>query len=405
MIRSRCSPIGRATQCIAATMMVAAMLWAGLSLAAPHLPDADTVVLEHLPASFLAARKVQSEPALPASSSLPLDAALATARRYIQVGQTYSDPRAYGYAQAALGTWWDADHAPAAVLVMRARILQFRHEFKPALAQLEAALKTDQFDPDAWLLFASIEQVQGNVAAAKAACLKLIPMSDPLVGATCVASTVALSDHAERGERLLAEALQQPLVSYSASERTWAWTTLADIQARRDEGADAETAFKQALTIEPNDVYARAAYADLLLDQNRPREVRRLLGDITQADALLLRAAIAAHRNGDGDAAALRDNLADRFAEARERGDETHLREQARFALEVEHDVKRALQLANRNFAIQREPADARVLLEAGVAAGDATAAQPALDWLLRTAIDAPHLRTLAAKLSGSVSG
>ena len=287
---------------------------------------------------------------------------------------------------------------------MRARILQFRHEFKPALVQLEAALKTDQFDPDAWLLLASIEQVQGNVAAAKAACLKLIPMSDPLVGATCVASTAALGDHADRGERLLEGVLQQAITT-SASERTWAWTTLAEIRARRGEGADAEIAFKQALTTEPDDVYARAAYADLMLDQQRSRDVRRLLGDSTQADALLLRAAIAAQRNGDDDAAALRTNLADRFAEARERGDETHLREQARFALEVEHDVKRALELATRNFAIQREPADARVLLDAAVAAGDAKAAQPALDWLLRTAIDAPHLHALAARLAGSVSG
>lgn len=386
---------------VAAICMIAAMFHAASAYAAPHVPADDEVVLERLPPSFLAAQKVQSE-RLPVATTLA--AALATARHFIEVGQTYGDPRAYGYAQAALGKWWDADRAPAPVLVMRARILQFRHEFKPALAQLEAALRTDQFDPDAWLLFASIEQVQGNVAAARAACLKLIPMADPLVGATCVASTAALGAHADQGEKLLAGALQQATAA-SAAERAWAWTTLAEIRTRRGEVADAEAAFKQALALEPNDVYARAAYADQLLDQNRAPEVRAVLGAAEQADALLLRAAIAAQRNADPDAAMLRGNLADRFAEARDRGDETHLREQARFALEVVHDVPLALDLARRNFAIQREPADARILLEVAAAAGDIAAAQPALDWLRSTAIDAPYLRTLAAKLTRSTAG
>jgi hypothetical protein len=140
---------------IAAVLVAAAMLLSGPLGAAPHIPSGDDTILERLPPAFLAARKVQGAPAS-ATAEVTLNDALATARRYVEVGQTYSDPRAYGYAQAALGKWWDADFAPAPVLVMRARILQFRHEFKEAIAQLEAALKIDEFDPDAWLLLASI---------------------------------------------------------------------------------------------------------------------------------------------------------------------------------------------------------------------------------------------------------
>jgi uncharacterized protein (TIGR02996 family) len=402
MIQCNSSGIGRAGNSIATAIAVVALLLPIVVRAVAHVPLNDDVVLERLPPAFLAARKVQSQ-LIPSTEATHLDDALATARRYIEVGQTYSDPRAYGYAQAALGKWWDINAAPPAVLVMRARILQFRHEFKPALAQLEAALKSDQFDPDAWLLFASIEQVQGNMAASRAACLKLIPMADPLVGATCVASTAALTDHAQQAEQLLASSLQQATAT-STAERAWAWTTLAEIRARRSgsQGSGAENAFKRALLIEPNDVYARAAYADLLLDQNRPGDARTLLGDANQADALLLRACIAAKRNGDSDATTLQDNLASRFAEARERGDESHLREQARFALEVENDVPRALDLAKRNFTIQREPADARILLDAATAAGNKVSAQPVLDWLLATSIDALRLQTLAAALTQS---
>ena len=331
---------------------------------------------------------------------MSLSDALASARRYIEVGQTYSDPRAYGYAQSALGKWWETDPAPTEVLVMRARILQFRHQFAQALQQLEAALQVDQFDPDAWLLFASIAQVQGDMRAARSACLKLIPIADPLVGATCAASTAALSGHDDSAAPLLLGALREASAA-STGERVWAWTTLAEIHARLNQSEEAFTAFREALKISPDDVYARAAFSDLLLDTGPAYAARQVLGDASQADALLLRAAIAAQRTQAPDAALVRADLAQRFAEARARGDETHLREQARFMLEVEHDPVRALELAGRNFRVQREPADARILLEAAAAVGDMASAQPALEWLARTGIHAPRLQQLALGLTG----
>lgn len=377
-----------------AAAIVAALLCAASAGAVPHRPAGDDVVLEQLSPAVVALRHVRGERETPPTA--PLADVLANARRYIELGQTYSDPRAFGYAQAALGSWWTKDPAPTQVLVMRARILQFRHEFDAALAQLEPALKSDQFDADAWLLFANIQQVRGNVRAARAACLKLIPIADPLVGATCAASTAALGGRARQGEQLLAQALIQPSAATEA-ERAWAWTTLAETRARLGDTAAAEAAFKQALTLAPEDVYTRAAYADLMLDQGRVRDARALLGsDPAQADAILLRLAIAAQRNADSDAGALSATLAQRFAEARTRGDQTHLREQARFVLEVEHDAKRALDLAARNFAAQREPADARVLLECAIASGDAQAASPALEWLHETGIEAPQSWLLA---------
>ncbi len=381
---------------MAAVFAAAAMLWSQAACAVAHRPDRDDIVLERLSPATVALRQLRGVGKIPAT--VALDDALASARHFIEIGQTYSDPRAYGYAQAALGAWWAADPAPPRLLVMRARILQFRHEFDAALAQLEPALKSDQFDPDAWLLLAGIEQVRGNVRAARAACLKLIPISDPLVGATCAASTAALSGRTREGEQLLTQAMTQPTGS-SAAVQTWAWTTLAELRERQDDPTAAESAFRRALALSHDDVYARAAYADFLLEENRPRDVRSLLGsDSAQADATLLRVAIAAQRDSDSDATMLKDTLAQRFAEARERGDRTHLREQARFALEVEHDAERALDLAQQNFIVQREPADARVLLDSALAAGNPQAARPALDWLRDTGIDAPRLQSLAQR-------
>ncbi|MBN8888187.1 MAG: tetratricopeptide repeat protein [Rudaea sp.] len=385
---------------IAAALAAAMVCWSGQADAAPRVPANDSVVVERLPPAFLALRR---SPQWNGGGETNVAEALAAARRYIEVGQTYSDPRAYGYAQSALGKWWDADPAPTEVLVMRARILQFRHQFAPALQQLEAALRVDQFDPDAWLLFASIAQVQGDVRAARSACLKLIPIADPLLGATCAASTAALSGHDDTAAPLIESALRGASAA-SGAEKVWAWTTLAEMNARLEKNEAATAAFREALKLSPDDVYARAAFADLLLDTGQGTAARQILGDAAQADALLLRAAIAAERTRSADADGLRADLAQRFAEARARGDETHLREQARFTLEVEHDPSRALELAARNFRVQREPADARILLEAAAAVGDRAAAQPALEWLARTGINAPRLQQLALGLSGGAA-
>jgi len=383
---------------IAAVLFAAAMLGVPAAYAAPHRPDRDDAVLERLSPAVVALRQLRGTRVAVATPEL--STALADARHYIELGRTWSDPRAYGYAQAALGSWWTAEPAPAKVLVLRAHILQFRHEFDAALVQLASALRSEPFDADAWLLLASIEQVRGNVRAARSACLKLIPIADPLVGAGCAALTAVLSGRSQQGEQLLAQALTRPTAA-SPSERAWAWTTLAELRARRGDATAAEDAFLAALKLAPDDVYARAAYADLLLDQQRPRDVRTLLGDDpAQADATLLRAAIAARSNADTDADALEQNIARRFAEARARGDQTHLREQARFALELQHDARHALDLAQRNFAVQREPADARVLLESALAANDEAAAQPALDWLRETGIDVVQLDALARRAS-----
>jgi hypothetical protein len=62
-------------------------------------------------------------------------------------------------------------------------------------------------------------------------------------------------------------------------------------------------------------------------------------------------------------------------------------------------DTKRALELARTNYTLQREPADARVLLEAAVAARDAAAAESVLRWLEINRVESVVLRELAAKL------
>ena len=148
------------------------------------------------------------------------------------------------------------------------------------------------------------------------------------------------------------------------------------------------------------DPYLLGAYADFLLDQDRPGEVLELLEDESRIDPLLLRLALAERRLGAG---ALDEHLAllqDRFDAARRRGDSVHLREEARFTLHLLDRPGEALELARRNWATQREPADARVLLEAALAASKPAAAQPVLDWLERTGLEHVGIEALVDRLA-----
>jgi hypothetical protein len=58
-----------------------------------------------------------------------------------------------------------------------------------------------------------------------------------------------------------------------------------------------------------------------------------------------------------------------------------------------------ALRLAAENYRLQREPRDARILMEAALAAQDHAAAQPALDWLRASGYQDPAYARLAQQL------
>ena len=62
-------------------------------------------------------------------------------------------------------------------------------------------------------------------------------------------------------------------------------------------------------------------------------------------------------------------------------------------------DATRALTLARANHDKQREPADARVLLEAALAARSRTAATPVLQWMDANQVESVVLRALAERV------
>jgi len=377
---------------------IAAIAFAALADARPFVPESDSIVLERLPeAADASLAQLKRMRAAAAQSPGDLALASAVARRSIEASRQTSDPRFLGYAQAALATWWSAADAPVQALVLRATIKQSRHDFHGALADLDRLLAARPGDAQALLTRASVLTVQGRYAEAERDCAKLARRAPPLVVAACAAGPASVSGRAEAAQRDLAQALADS-PDADTGVRAWASTILAEIAARRGDREAAEAHLRAVLAIDPRDAYARGAYADLLLDAGRPREAAALVASETRHDALLLRLVLAEARLPEAAAEykAHRAELTARFHAARLRGDALHAREESRFRLAIDRDVRAAVELARANWDVQREPADLRVLADAALAADDKAALATATEWIRTTRLEDV---TLAARI------
>lgn len=370
-------------------------------LAAPYLPNSDQQVLERLPARAddPQTRALRSLREQLARQPEDVDAAVALVRLYYQAVKAEGDPRYIGYAQAALAPWWDLAEPPLQVRVVRAILLQFNHHFDAALADLDVVVRLAPGNGEAWSWRAAIHMVQARYDEARGDCAKMRPLASPLIGVACRAAIDSLTGRADAAAQALVAMLSVGGPQAAASDRLWALTLLGEIEARRGDAAAADKAFRDALALGITDGYLFAAYADFLLDQQRPREVLTLLKGMERSDLMLLRLALAAKAIGDPALDRWSADLQARFAAAALRGDKVHEKEEARFALAIRGETARALAAARSNYRIQREPADARVLLEAAVAARDPAAAAPAIEWMSRNGVESVALRRLAEQL------
>lgn len=400
-------PFARVAQYLAllllALLLLAALLLSALPAGAvPHVPSSDSVIVERLPARATDPRMRELIELRAAWRRDPADAGAAVrlAQAYFDQAAAEGDPRYIGHAQAAIGLWWERPDPPPNVRVMRAILLQFGHHFAEAVADLDAAVAQQPGLGEAWAWLAGIHMVQADYAQARHACTALAPLAPPLIATGCMAYVDSVTGRAQPAAAALRAALQAD-GGAGAAQRQWVLTRLAEIEEHLGASAPAETAYREALGLDRSDVYLLAAYADFLLDQNRAAEVLVLLKDRARADVLLLRLALAAKQAKDPAQAGWAADLAARFAAAQARGDTTHQKEEARFALAVQGQTERALALAQANYTLQREVADARILLEAALAARRPAAAAPVLQWMAASGVESVSLQALAARIKG----
>lgn len=360
---------------------------AGDARAVPVTPTHDDEVVEVLPAA--AGNRGEERQLRKRLAATPDDAALAltVARRYLDQAHETGDPRYAGLALAAIRAWPDARRAPDDVLLMRATLQQYLHEFDASVASLRLLLARPGGDrkPQAWLTLATVLRVQGKYKDSDAACQAVVDARSVLYGSACLAENAALRGEVSKARQSFEGLLADPRTP--TGSRGWLLTSLAELEERDGRAAAAEAAYRSVLRLGP-DSYARVAYADFLIEQKRPLEAAKLLQGETRTDTVVLRLAIAeaqaqaiAGRPRAPAAAASatgRDvaEMRDRIALANERPDARifHGREQAMFALWVEGSPERALALVRGEIVQQREPLDLLVFAQAARASGRADA-------------------------------
>jgi len=178
--------------------------------------------------------------------------------------------------------------------------------------------------------------------------------------------------------------------------RQWVLTSLAEMAERQGQSRVAEAHFKESFAVAEADAYLKGAYADFLLDEGRAADAATLLRNEIRADGLLLRLALAEAALKQPRAREHVEALEARFYASRLRGDSLHRREEARFTLHLLKRPHDALRLAQENWAVHREPWDARIYLEAALAARKPDAARPVLDWLEENRVEDVRLASLA---------
>lgn len=385
---------------------------AGAASAQPYRPTRDDQILEHLPPGLTAGRaQLRALQAARSGASNDLDQALALADSYIRIGRGEADPRLYSYAEGVLRPWTDRADPPSPVVLRRASIRQFRHDFDGALDDLNLLIARGYDDPRAWLLKASILRVRGRYAAAIDSCARLTAYPDQLIALTCACEIQSLGGDsraakANLSRALAAEPAAAPLGEARASDvLAWSQLVLAGIAEREGDLATAERWYRAALAKQPDDAFALSAYADFLLDQHRPAEAERLLDARQANDGLLLRLALARAQRAPSAAQPLVPVLHARFDAVRARGDQPHLGDEARLGLVLERRPDAAFRLALENWRLLREPRDALILAQSALATGERRDARTALNQLSGQDINDRRLATLRRRLAKAAVG
>lgn len=327
-----------------------------------------------------ALRDVQRE------SRVSAEHAAALAAEYVSRARRNGDPRYYGFAEALLLPWISRGETTTSMRLTWAYLQQHSHHFEDALKTLSGVLAQSQPPAEGYLLRATIRVSQGELALARQDCRALIGKTSVLVTAACAAQTATNSDSVDQSRRVLAQLLASPdsdvEKGQDPAERAWALGILAELEQRLGEQQRAEQYLREAMLLVPGDAYLRARYADLLLVQNRSEEVVSLVHSNSADNGLLLRRALAVHREKTPCAPC--ELLSARYDQIRQRGEQPHERDYARYLLHIIGDERTALEVGKQNWIAQKEIADMRLLLELALAADDPAAAGELMAWLER---------------------
>lgn len=340
-------------------------------------PTDDTPVLELGP---------RSTPISTAVSAWSMDQALTSAAAQLEQLQRSGNPRHYQAIQSLTHPWLET---PSAAPILLARAQQHQHRFDAALRTLQRHPTDTQHHAEAALLEAAILRLQGHYTLALQACERLRANSaERLLCDWPVRSlTGELNDAITQLKQLRSEQLSSTL-------RRWRHSELAEMHERAGKDDAALRHWLSAMQFDSQDPFIATATADLLIRTGQADQALKVLEPLPSLDPVLIRRAQAARSLGKNDASALAEKVWQRLQLADQVHGQTHPRELTQTALMLDRDQE-ALAWARRNWALQKEPLDARLLLIAAQAAGQADDAAEIRRWQQETGLQDVRLSNL----------
>jgi hypothetical protein len=366
---------------------------------APFVPTSGEEILERLPpregAEWQAIAALHEQLARDPRSANVLAPQLV--QRYLELFRVQGDPRLIAYAQRELAPWITVSDPPIAVALARAEIAQLTHRFDEARADLQRLLEREPREPQAWLMLAALDLVRADYAASRRACTRLVLLQDATVAGACVAAVQALTGEGAAALSFLERALEPGSVDDDLA--VWLETLAAETAEALGDDDAALAHYRAAVARGVPSIYLQTAYADCLLRAGRADAAVALLENAPPADPILLRLAFAQKRLGRS-AAGTVERLSYRLELSLQGVEIAHAREAAYFALNLLEQPELALERSLANWQTQREPIDARLVLEAALAARRPAAARPVVEWLAANRVQHAELERLRARLA-----
>jgi tetratricopeptide (TPR) repeat protein len=325
------------------------------------VPSSDDDVVWKIPKDVQIYR---SSPSQFASNDPEIDLAVEIQRILADARRT-GDPRTYGMAEARLGRLWNDKRLTGQLLLQRANIKQFNHDFSGALEDLSNFTKASPDAVEALLMTATIRQIQGDYSAALEICQRIESLQ-LVLGKICSSGVRAMTGQADTALTEL-KSLESLVLLRNQSLMPFLFQTQADALTRLGRFTEAEQILNSALQLEPGNRFVLAALADIWLELGKFQSAISALSAFKEHDGLIARLAVAQKKASDPGFAATESEILARLEREKSRGEIRHLRELSIFQLLARGDSSAALSSARMNWGEQREPIDTALYVEAAV--------------------------------------
>ncbi len=278
--------------------------------------------------------------------------------------------RYYGRASALIKPLLAANPNDVELQFYSATVLQHYHQFTQAQQILSQILTKQPQHVAAWLMKANIHMVQGDLAAAKKACLRLLGQSSLLLSSACVHEV-----NAEHGQVVQSYQQLKNIIKLAGvipkEQNVWLKQILADL-AQRQKLSQQALEHLAGIPLSQAPVSYLVLWADIQLAQQQHQEILKKLAPIVLTsdsfdDALLLRLALAEQYSTPA-TTLWKQRLSQRIKIRLQRNDTAHAADIARYYLDIEPDASKALHWAEINWQQAKMTAD-KYLLERAKAA------------------------------------